>query len=47
MRRHIKNQHESSASVKCDYCDGMFKNDTSLKDHLRQKHNIYQSVNSI
>ena len=47
LRRHIKNQHGDAGSVKCNFCDGLFKNETSLKDHLRQKHNVYQSVNTL
>ena len=45
LRRHIKNQHGSSGSAKCNFCDGIFKNESSLKDHQRQKHNVYQSMN--
>jgi len=44
LRRHIKNQHENAGSVKCNFCDGIFKNESSMKDHQRQKHNVYQSL---
>ena len=41
--RHKKNQHGNSAPVQCSQCERIFKNETSLKDHLRNSHNIYQN----
>lgn len=46
IKRHIKNQHEGSSSVQCtvETCGRLFKNETSMKDHLRQRHGVFQSL---
>ena len=46
MKRHIRNQHEEQSSYQCQYCEGVYKNESSLKDHCRNKHNIYQTSNN-
>jgi len=44
IRRHIRNQHGSVSQSKCDVCNMTFKNDGVKKDHMRRKHNVYQST---
>ena len=46
-RRHFKTVHlhgklVGETPVKCDLCHKTFRNDMSLKYHLRQTHSIYQ-----
>ena len=43
IRRHIRNQHGVVALAKCDLCNMTFKNDGVKKDHMRRKHNMFQS----
>ena len=43
IRRHIRNQHGSVSQAKCEVCNMTFKNDGVKKDHMRRKHNVYQS----
>jgi len=44
IRRHIRNQHGSVSQSKCEVCNMTFKNDGVKKDHMRRKHNVYQSA---
>ena len=47
IRRHIINQHGSVFQAKCEVCKTTFKNDGVKKDHMRRKHNVYQSAGFI
>jgi len=47
IRRHIRNQHGSVSQSKCEVCKMTFKNDGVKKDHMRRKHNVYQSAGFI
>ena len=47
LKRHIKEVHEhegasDGSQLVCHLCDKNFKNEQSLKNHLRAFHNIYQ-----
>lgn len=43
MARHIQNKHGSNISSSCTFCHKMFKNEASMKEHLRTKHSFYQT----
>jgi len=43
LNRHKKYQHGNSTPVQCNICEKIFKNEQTLKGHLRQSHNIYQT----
>ena len=43
LQRHVRNQHGTVHSASCSICGATLKNDEGLKDHMRQKHKIYQS----
>jgi len=43
LNRHKKYQHGTSTPVQCNLCEKIFKNEGTLKGHLRQSHNIYQT----
>ena len=45
--RHKKNQHGDALPAQCNQCERIFKNETTLKNHLRQTHNIYQSQDAL
>ena len=47
IARHIRHQHQTAVStfVFCQYCNGQYKNEASLANHLRLKHNVWLSVN--
>jgi len=42
IARHIKHQHFTTDTVSCQYCNVEYKNEASLNNHLRLKHNIYK-----
>ena len=45
-RRHINSVHENLKSLQCDYCAKTYKNEKSLREHVRAEHlnegNIHQ-----
>ena len=43
LNRHKKYQHGTSNPVQCNLCEKIFKNEGTLKGHLRQSHKIYQT----
>lgn len=43
LKRHIKNQHEGAETASCSICGLTLKNEGVLKDHMRRKHNAYQT----
>jgi len=43
IRRHIRNQHGDAEQASCHICNITYKNDDVLKDHMRRKHNTYQT----
>ena len=43
LKRHIKNQHEGAETASCSICGLTLKNEGILKDHMRRKHNAYQT----
>jgi ribosomal protein S27E len=44
-RRHSDLSHGAQEAVSCHLCDDtLFSHQGSLNNHLRRKHNIYQSV---
>ena len=42
IHRHVRNQHQHTELVYCQYCDSSYKNQASLSNHLRNKHGIYK-----
>jgi len=43
-RRHVKISHNYSMDeISCDYCQKTYKNNYSLKDHLRKTHGVYNN----
>merc|ERR1712129_182784 len=44
LKRHVQLAHSSSQQMsQCPMCPTMVKSAMYLKDHLRRKHNVYQS----
>ena len=42
-RRHVKNSHNHVTGVlSCDFCQRLYKNNDSLRDHQRKAHGIYK-----
>jgi hypothetical protein len=42
ITRHIRDQHQdASSNVMCQYCNSQYKNESSLSNHLRLKHNVF------
>jgi len=45
IRRHIRNQHsQQNEAAFCEVCQVTFKNDGVKKDHMRRRHNVYQTA---
>jgi len=44
LKRHIQNQHSSNLQANCQFCNKTYKNQESLKDHLRLKHGMYKQT---
>ena len=43
LQRHIRNQHGGVQNAECSICGATLKNEEGLKDHMRRKHNAYQT----
>ena len=43
ITRHVKHQHQLTSSVGCPYCNSQYKNEASLSNHLRIKHNVFSN----
>ena len=42
IARHIRHQHKPAAThVMCTYCNSQYKNEASLSNHMRLKHNVF------
>ena len=41
ITRHIRHQHQQGFTVSCQYCSSQYKNEASLSNHLRIKHNVF------
>jgi len=47
-RRHIKISHNYQVGeLSCEYCQKTYKNNYSLKDHLRKTHGVYNNYNTV
>jgi len=47
-RRHIKISHNFQVGeLSCEYCQKTYKNNYSLKDHLRKTHGVYNNYNTV
>ena len=44
-RRHIRNYHNQASSVNtCQYCQKIYKNYDSLRNHERSSHGLYRQL---